>query len=397
MSGVLTRIDRALVRLFGPGPTGTARRRERIARVSACAVVSLTGIALFVPNLAPFLLGTQAPVGAGLAVLGTLVCIGLVAAGVLLYRSEFSTPNAVRIAVWNFLGLVVLGVVLLAHGVYRGTVGPVTAADALAAGNVLAISAAAHVIIGVHDARRVRAEQLAREREKLAVLSRVLRHNLRNDATVLIGQSERLAAELDDPSLADLATTIERRSRDVGGLADKTKAMVEALDRRAEPNARLNVHDVVADVVGTVRETVEGAEDAQLAVDVPEDLWIWADDSIETALTELLENAIEHGGGEIRVRTEVADGTVRLAVEDDGPGIPEDERAVLSGETEITQLTHGSGLGLWVARSVAEAAGGDLSFDTDGDRTVVRLVHDRAAPPTELSGDMAGVDAPSAA
>jgi signal transduction histidine kinase len=386
MSGVLARIDRTLVRLFGPGPTGTARRRERLARVSACAVVSLTGVALFVPNLAPYLVGSQPVVGTGLVALGTLVCLGLVAAGVLLYRSEFSTPNAVRIAIWNFLGLVVLGLVLLAHGRYRGTIGTPTAADALAAGNVLAISAAAHVIIGVHDARRVRAEQLAHEREKFAVLSRVLRHNLRNDATVLIGQSERLASELDDDdaALASSAELLYDRSRDVGDLATKTKAMVEALDRRSTPNARLNVHDVVADAVDGVRADADGVD---VSVDVPRNLWIWADDSIGTALAELVENAVEHGGSDIRVEATDDGGRVDVRVVDDGPGIPTDERAILSGDEEITQLTHGSGLGLWVARSVAEAADGELTFDTDGERTVVRLAHDRAESPVGAATD----------
>ncbi|MFD1633629.1 sensor histidine kinase [Haloplanus ruber] len=392
MTGVLARIDQALVRLFGPGPAGGGRQRERLARIASCAVVSLTGVALFVPNLAPFLVGSQPAVGIGLAVLGSLVCLGLVAAGVLLYRSDFSTPNAVRIAVWNFLGFVVLGVVLLAHGAYRGALGTVTPADALAAGNVLAISAAAHVIIGVHDARRVRAEQLAHEREKFAVLSRVLRHNLRNDATVLMGQSERLATELPDGSLAETAELLYGRARSVGDLADKTKAMVEALDRRSTPNVRLNVHDVATNAV----DDVSADDGAEIAVDVPRNLWVWADDSIERALTELVENAVEHGGSEIHVSADAPDDeTVRIDVADDGPGVPEDERIVISGDEEITQLKHGSGLGLWVARSVAEAADGDLCFDTDGERTVVRLAHDRADAPATV--EMVSDDAVSAA
>jgi len=395
MAGLLDRIDRALVRLFEAGPGDGNRRRERSARLGACTALSLTGIALLLPNLAPYLTSGQPAVGLGLAALGVVVCLGLIVAGVLLYRSGFSTPNAVRIAVWNFLGLVVLGGVLLAHGAYRGTLGTVSTADALAAGNVLAISAAAHVIIGVHDARRVRAEQLAREREKFAVLSRVLRHNLRNDATVLIGQSERLATELDGPH-AEAAELLHSRSRAVGGLADKTKAMVEALDRRSTPNARLNVHDVATDVVDDVSAT----DETDIVVDVPRELWIWADDSIERALVELVENAVEHGGSEIRVSADTDDdGTVRIDVADDGPGIPEDERVVISGEEEITQLKHGSGLGLWVARSVAEAAGGELCFDTDGERTVVRLAHDRADTPTsvEMADEQAAPAAQSSA
>lgn len=385
MSGPLARIDRAFVRMFEAGSTDGSRRRERLARFGACIAISSTGVSLVIPNVAPYLVSGQPPVALGLAALGVVVCLGLAAAGVLLYRSGFSTPNAVRIAVWNFLGLVVLGAVLLSHGAYRGALGTVTTADALAAGNVLAISAAAHVIIGVHDARRVRAEQLAHEREKFAVLSRVLRHNLRNDATVLIGQSERLASELDDDdALASAAELLYDRSRDVGDLATKTKAMVEALDRRSTPNARLNVHDVVADAVDGVRADADGVD---VSVDVPRNLWIWADDSIGTALAELVENAVEHGGSDIRVEATDDGGRVDVRVVDDGPGIPTDERAILSGDEEITQLTHGSGLGLWVARSVAEAADGELTFDTDGERTVVRLAHDRAEPPVEASGD----------
>jgi len=317
--------------MFEAGPGHGSRRRERIARLGACSVVSLTGIALLLPNLTPYLAADQPAVGLGLAALGTVVCLGLTVAGLLLYRSELSTPNAVRIAVWNFLGLVVLGGVLLAHGAYRGALGAMSTADAPAAGNVLVISAAAHVIIGVHDARRVRAEQLAREREKFTVLSRVLR----NDATVLIGQSERLATELDG-SLAD--ATLHSRSRGVGDLA--TKVMVEALDRRSESN----VHDIVAGAVAGVREAGV-AQSPDLTVDVPTDLWLWADHGVETAPVELIENALEHGGERVRVTAEADDDAVRIHVVDDGSSVPMAERDVVTGDSESRNSNTEAGWG----------------------------------------------------
>lgn len=313
MAGLADRIDHALVRPFEAGPGDGNRRRERFARFGACTAISLTGVALLLPNLTPSLVSGQPAVGLGLAILGTVVRLGLTVAGVLLYRSGFSTPNAVRIAVWNVLGLVVPGGVLLAHGAYRGSFGTVGTADALAAGNVLAISAAAHVIIGVHDARRVRAEQLAREREKFAVLSRVLRHNLRNDATVLIGQSDRLSTELDG-ALADAAELLHDRSREVGDLATKTRVMVEALDRRSMPNARLNVHDVATDAVDESRQTTADTADVDISLDVPRNPWIRADDGLETALAEPVENAVEHGGSDVRIAATTDDGTVGIHV-----------------------------------------------------------------------------------
>jgi len=57
---------------------------------------------------------------------------------------------------------------------------------------------------------------------------------------------------------------------------------------------------------------------------------------------------------------------------------------VIAGYSEITQLTHGSGLGLWVARSVVESAGGTLSFETEDGWTVVTLTHERADPPATV-------------
>jgi two-component system OmpR family sensor kinase len=155
--------------------------------------------------------------------------------------------------------------------------------------------------------------------------------------------------------------------------------MVEALDRRSAPNDRVNVADVVTDVVADAR----GRTDCDVEVDVPPDLWMWADDSVASALAELVDNAVEHGGVSVRITAVVEDGAVHVRVADDGPGIPENERDVVSGESEITQLTHGSGLGLWVARSIVESAGGTLTFDTEEEWTVVGLVHGRAAAPTD--------------
>ncbi|RDZ95829.1 hypothetical protein DEQ92_21680 [Haloferax sp. Atlit-6N] len=70
---------------------------------------------------------------------------------------------------------------------------------------------------------------------------------------------------------------------------------------------------------------------------------------------------------------------VELSVTDHGTGIPEHERTVVAGDVDITQLTHGSGLGLWVAKTVADTHGGSLSFTETDDATTVTLSLPRAA------------------
>ena len=64
---------------------------------------------------------------------------------------------------------------------------------------------------------------------------------------------------------------------------------------------------------------------------------------------------------------------VDVLVVDDGPGIPEAERAAVTGARDITQLQHGSGLGLWLVRWAVESVGGDVGFERRDERTVVRL------------------------
>jgi signal transduction histidine kinase len=101
------------------------------------------------------------------------------------------------------------------------------------------------------------------------------------------------------------------------------------------------------------------------------------DEPIESAVTELLDNAVEYGTPGDGVTVTVSDrpgDAVRIAVEDDGPGIPDAEWSVVAGDREITQLQHASGLGLWLAKWVADRHGGDLELVTaDAGGTTVAI------------------------
>jgi signal transduction histidine kinase len=84
----------------------------------------------------------------------------------------------------------------------------------------------------------------------------------------------------------------------------------------------------------------------------------------------LVDNAVKYSpaGAEVRVTAGTDDGHLRVAVADDGPGIPLDDqkvifekfgRAVVEGGAKP-----GTGLGLFIARSIAEAHGGSLDVDS---------------------------------
>ncbi|HEX7798906.1 MAG TPA: ATP-binding protein, partial [Asticcacaulis sp.] len=115
----------------------------------------------------------------------------------------------------------------------------------------------------------------------------------------------------------------------------------------------------------------------------------------QVALTRILTNLIENAGryaSGCRVRLAAQGDTVELSVLDDGPGLPEDAlEAVFEPfyrlETSRNRDTGGTGLGLSVARALAEAQGGTLSLRNryDGDRVTgleARLSLPRLRPKT---------------
>jgi signal transduction histidine kinase len=99
-------------------------------------------------------------------------------------------------------------------------------------------------------------------------------------------------------------------------------------------------------------------------------------DHLETALRNLVDNAVRHGAGEpVDVGVTAAGGQVEFTVRDRGPGISEGNRARVFDRFFTTEREHGgTGLGLSIVRAVARARGGRVDFDTGPAGTTFRLV-----------------------
>jgi len=205
-----------------------------------------------------------------------------------------------------------------------------------------------------------RTEASLRE-ERLAVLTRVLRHNFRNDLNVVTGFTERAIESVDDP---DLATELERVVDTAERLlrVGETSRRVERLLSDRPAPTRLDLAEAVDEAL--ISLPAELREGADIEVDVPEGVTVSAIGYLAEAIAELVDNAIRHSEAE-RPRVEItaaelpSESWASLVVADDGPGIPPAERSVLTGEE--TPLEHASGLGLWYVNWIVSAGGG--SFD----------------------------------
>ncbi len=209
--------------------------------------------------------------------------------------------------------------------------------------------------------------------QRVEVLNRVLRHDLRNGMNIVKGAAETLSGDVTEAERVDLANAITERANDLLETAEKTRAVERTLDRDPGPVEPTDAVAVTGDVCDAICSEYPGA---RVTVDGPEELFVTAGSMLETALYHVVENACVHNDRDPEVEVEVGadgDGAV-IRVADNGPGIPDGERALVTEDREITQLDHASGLGLWLVNWVVTRAGGSLTFaDREPRGTVVTL------------------------
>ncbi|MFC7227604.1 PAS domain S-box protein [Salinirubellus salinus] len=235
-----------------------------------------------------------------------------------------------------------------------------------------------------------------KRRETLvSVLNRVLRHNLRNDMTVVRGHAALLASEYDGP-VAESGETIAETAEELVALSEKARTLEQVADDPGDPAERDPV-TVAESVVDRVREQYPEADIAvrTAAESVPP---VLGTDRLERALFEVVENAAQHAGAASTVRVVVAtdDDGVTVRVSDEGPGLASNERAVLDGRSE-TPLEHGTGLGLWLANWIVTGIGGELEVvDPEGEGTTLevglRTATQRAVEAGEPTPSAIGLD-----
>lgn len=217
------------------------------------------------------------------------------------------------------------------------------------------------------------------ERERLVeTLDRVLRHNLRNRLNVIQAHGTLLRGRGDN-GVDDHVETILRSADELLETTQKGREIVKFLSQPARSRP-VDAANVVRDAVATVRES---HPDADVTVDAPESAQVTAVPELDRAVEELVANAIEHSDREtptVTVSLATGPGHVEVQVADDGPGISEMEREILSETREIDQLYHGSGFGLWLVYWIVRQSGGEITIHDRAPRgTVVTLNLERGS------------------
>jgi len=231
---------------------------------------------------------------------------------------------------------------------------------------------------------------LKQREQRLQVLNRVLRHNLRNSASVVLGYAEVIRDTADDPSVLDAAISIEEAGNGLESISEKARQLELTVGASDAPAAQ-DLVPLIEDVLQDVRSKYPRVD---VTASLPEAAWAQAGSSLRLAIENICENACEHNESAdpwIEVAIEADDDAVAITVSDNGTGIPEYERSVIHTGEE-TPLEHGSGLGLWVAKWAVDQFDGSLDFELrePTGSTVTIQLHPAEAPSADESENQTG-------
>jgi signal transduction histidine kinase len=198
--------------------------------------------------------------------------------------------------------------------------------------------------------------------QRLEVAQRILRHNLRNDMTVIHGAADYLVDETSGEA-QQAATRIYQTANEIIDLSEKTHTMARMETSVTEDRTPQNIHQQLLPIIEDFEARFPAVE---IEHDLPESLAVSLHDEmfLLTPVENLIENAIEHNEGPetwVGVRAESHGHRVRIIVEDNGPKIPAVEQRMLEQEAGDA-LNHGTGLGLWLTYWSVTTVGGEMDF-----------------------------------
>jgi signal transduction histidine kinase len=223
--------------------------------------------------------------------------------------------------------------------------------------------------IRAYEAERSTADELRRLSALRADFVSLVSHELRSPMAAVIGAARTLEGRWRE-------LTAEQRQSFLALIGDETSRLAsligDVLDTSRIEAGTFSFTFTDVDLGELVRDVVAAAELGQDEVRVSGEVngtlpRVRGDrERLRQVVQNLVDNAVKYSsaGGQVRVIASVVDGRVRVDVEDEGPGIPyEDQKLIFEKfgrSAGGSGAKPGTGLGLFIARSIAEAHGGSL-------------------------------------
>jgi len=219
----------------------------------------------------------------------------------------------------------------------------------------------------IDTTERVASEQrLKRQRDDLETLNQVLRHDIRNDLQLILAYGDVIADAVPSDHEEHVQTIRESAEHAV----ELTKTAREMSDVLLDTDTSIGTVHLRPVLNGEVDSIRDAHDAASITVDgrIP-DVAVAGNEMLGSVFRNLLKNAIQHNDKpvpEVTVSAAAAADTVTVQVADNGPGVPDDQKAEIFGKGETGLDSAGTGLGLYLVETLVSTYDGSVSV-TDND------------------------------
>lgn len=206
-----------------------------------------------------------------------------------------------------------------------------------------------------------REDQLERQNQEMEVFNSLLRHDILNGITVIRARADMLAEELEGEH-QQYAETVVKWSDNITGLVQRIRDVLNTLTGDVPELERVNLTRGLRDQVQTVQKSYPAVA---FETDVPDDVFVEANELLTDVFKNLLTNAVEHNerdGLRVESTVTVEEETVTVRIADNGRGVPDELKDPIfrRGRTGHVKQT-GSGFGLFFVDAMVTAYGGEVS------------------------------------
>lgn len=228
--------------------------------------------------------------------------------------------------------------------------------------------------------RKEYALELERQRDDLALLDQLIRHDIRNDLTLVLGCVKLLRDHVDGDGMDHIETILDTADHAVD-LTDTAREVAEVLLRDPDEDVTVDLGLQLRKAIETCRTSHEHAS-VHVEGDIP-DVQARASQLLESVFDNLLQNAIRHNDTdrpELTVSVRVTDDDVVVRIADNGPGVPDERKERVFERGEKHPESVGSGIGLYLVATLIDEYDGSVWIEDNEPRGAVFVLSLPLAP-----------------
>ena len=235
-----------------------------------------------------------------------------------------------------------------------------------------------HETTAEREYRRRIEEQL----DNLDTLSQVLRHDIRNDLQLILAYTEMVADTIDDRKSQMQLKTVSENAEHAVDLTKVAREMAAVMLSGEQELKPVSIRPVVLSEVAQIREAYPDA-DVITASEVQQ-VSVRANEMLGSVFRNLLKNAVQHNDKPapiVAVSSKTEGRHINIRVADNGPGISDAAKEDIFGKGEKGLNSEGTGIGLYLVKSLVESYGGDVWIEDREEGDVIDTETPAETPP----------------